>query len=169
MRPIQVRAFSKEHNMYMTGFGVLLISYTDDAKKEFGYEDEIILFTEFDGNLECIPESVGYDTGLKDKNGKRIFEGDIVRIYEHGVFGGLYDAPIRYIEHTVPGEQWAFYGFTCPDVKEIACHKDMPSLHTRGFYIRDFGTCIQLNELTKDKRNSVEIIGNIHDNPEYLN
>ena len=78
-----------------------------------------------------IPETVGQFTGLIDKNGKRIFEDDIIKTIE-GAFKVVY-------EH---GAVWLY--------DELLLSND--HLDFLGSYITE----------------SIEVIGNIHDNPELL-
>lgn len=81
---------------------------------------------------EVIPETVGQFTGLSDKNGTRIFEGDIVTGYFN------YEKIIGYI----------FYGGNA------------------HFFIQRDG----ILGIGLDNADCwLEVIGNIHDNPEMLN
>ena len=87
-------------------------------------------------SYEVIPETVGQYTGLTDKNGKKIFEGDILK-YKN--FISKYNIG------------FVMYGNGCFSVKDI--HSDnRPAID------------IVLHESKKD----IEVIGNIHDNPELL-
>lgn len=52
---------------------------------------EIKLWDERDGYVEVIPETVGQYIGLTDKNGKKIFEGDIVHGYWNTKFLIFFD------------------------------------------------------------------------------
>ena len=110
-----------------------------------------------------IPETVGQYTGLTDKNGKRIFEGDIVRYNTYDDFDCQSVAKFgEYNQDGSAGEYSAskcigFYvdvdNFTCPDLCEYGsnCFSN---------YLK------QQNIL--EVAQYCEIIGNIHDNPELM-
>lgn len=87
---------------------------------------------------EVIPESVGQFTGLTDKNGKKIFEGDIVK-GDLGLGYGDNENHIAYIEYQEDG-----MSFCLVEILE-----------------EDFGKCAEISD-------DLEVIGNIHDNPELL-
>ena len=84
---------------------------------------------------EVIPETVGQYTGLIDKNGKKIFEGDIIKSCE-------YD-DVYFVKYCADNNYPAFD--VVPEV-DIECN-GLSHLHVVE---------------------GIEVIGNIHDNPELL-
>ena len=93
-------------------------------------------------SYDVIPETVGEFTGLYNGAGQKIFEGDIVRFE-----GELYR--VRREDET-PGGYWASTDYI---LQHIGRNDYMSFVDT----IDDYS-----NEIC------VEIIGNIHDNPELL-
>lgn len=91
--------------------------------------------------FEVIPNTIGQYTGLTDKNGKKIFEGDILGITND-------DPDYNYITKVYLDRDTL-----CVDVQ--GQDYDYTSI---GFAI----------EIWDDECDQVEIIGNIYDNPELL-
>ena len=94
---------------------------------------------------KVIPETVGQYTGLKDINGKMIFEGDIVKEeYEVFVSARVKEKRVRigYVEYESNSLCCRYYAYFWNDKKKW-----------RGNFAIHCGC---------------EIIGNIHDNPELL-
>ena len=86
--------------------------------------------------VEVIPETIGQYTGLTDKNGKKIFEGDIIKEYGY--------ENIYHIEYC---DYYKYPAFDC-DPEVTGCD------------------CNGLSYLANAE--IIEVIGNIHDNPELL-
>lgn len=143
MREILFRGKSKYNNEWIYGSLVRLGKESFSDPDRYGITDKGIPI----GNMnvcynfqvdEVVPETVGQYTGLTDKNGKKIFEGDIVTAEGTAIGSPFFDDMVGKIVY----EECAF--FIEPKNPEESIY------------------------LFADECADIEVIGNIHDNPELL-
>ncbi len=109
-------------------------------------------FSEENGIFEVITETVGQYTSFTDKNGTKIFEGDIVR-YEY-IEGYVLRSVVKFGEYEQDGS-----GSEYPPIKCI------------GFCVVDcLDNCFDYMKTQNvlQTASECEVIGNIHENPELL-
>ena len=156
MREILFRGKRKDNGEWIEG-------YYCNCVKAVGMETIPSIQQTNDNSLyfrEVIPESVGQYTGLTDKNGKKIFEGDIIRYADEGEYR-------CYLE-----------SLECPEDYESVSFNDLWTIDEVVYGINIGYPAFDLNNheweinglscLNDSGQYFYEVIGNIHDNPELM-
>ena len=140
MREILFRGKREDNGQWVIGFLSKTRGLDNKLHICIDYEEKGVMCSSI-----VIPETVGQYTGLTDKNGNKIFEGDILRYY---------DDEIQIVE-------WN------KDFSNLM-------LHTYCKYERKKGRKVVIensdgwNWIHDYPLNKMSIIGNIYDNPELL-
>lgn len=122
--------------------------YDWNGAKHESKEDVHFIIDEKDVNYGVYPETVGQCTGLKDKHGRLIFEGDIVKYFCPAEYcsDGLHKCPECY-----SGENGSVHYD-----EDLAMYE----------YRSKSDECPLTDNINTEE--DLEIVGNIYDNPELL-
>jgi uncharacterized phage protein (TIGR01671 family) len=113
--------------------------------------------------LEVDSETIGQYTGLTDKNGRKIFEGDIVRLFdisvgeivqECGAFG-------------IGCRKQIDYDYLASEIAPVTGNNNTPMFCYNDNFVSLWELWWNYNE-ESDEISVIEVIGNIYDNPELL-
>ncbi|AII58082.1 hypothetical protein X792_04930 [Dehalococcoides mccartyi CG1] len=148
-REIKFRGKRVDTGEWVFGYFAYISDGTTEHKKipviftgDTGYNlyEELVI-----KRFEVIPETVGQYTGLKDKNGKEIYERDILRL--------------KCVLLNDLGQSNAYYRY------EVIEWYQSP--YNIGWRIRN-GSLTMMIKPSALKTMKAEVFGNIHDNPELL-
>lgn len=138
MREIKFRAKRLDNEQWLNGS---LMSDPYRGEAEISDHDDINL-----GRYDVDPETVGQYTGLKDKNGVDVYEGDIVECVSWNEYFSIARQPIEHFRRKM------YVDFRKGGFKMVEL---MPEP-------------MEDNEWDIIYNGDIEVIGNIHDNPELL-
>ena len=94
-----------------------------------------------------IPETIGQYTGLKDKNGAKIFEGDMIKPFDDEIDKMVVEFRLGQFLLCLYGERGYMAEYGWEESGNYGCFEAEP--------LSSYG-------------DDIEVIGNIHDNPEPL-
>ena len=144
-RKIKFRGKRKEDGKWI--FGYYIGKCAENTRKK-----ESIISINNNIEYEIIPNTISQFTGFLDKNGKEIYEDDIVKITFQGI-------------STIREVIYCNHDFTWKLFSKILKEKSNPQNYDSHYFSNPY---LNLSDIFHNYSNSIEIIGNIYENPKLL-
>ena len=116
-------------------------------------------------NYAVFTHTIGQFTGMRDRNGKEVYDGDIIKIHDELVYGSNTECGYEY--DSTPVKTYALIEWSEDECAFRITRTNLGEYECESQFLYDVSPDGNGEKITSNVRYT-EVVGNVYDNPELL-